>query len=143
MSLRQSRRSPRCARPERSDRSDRSDRSRRRFGVAAVGFASAVAAVCAVTVAGCGPPTSGLSAAELYGEHCARCHGRDGRGDPRALGLSPNADLSRSEILRQRSRGQIYLRITQGYGSMPAFSHKLERGDVELLVDYVLELEAH
>ena len=36
-----------------------------------------------------------------------------------------------------------WLRITQGYGSMPAFSHKLERGDVELLVDYVLELEAH
>ena len=59
------------------------------------------------------------------------------------LALSPNADLSRSELLRQRSRGQIYLRITQGYGSMPAFSHKLERGDVELLVDYVLELEAH
>jgi cytochrome c553 len=142
VSLRQSRRGPGCARSDRSDRPDRPDRSRRRFGVAAVGFASAVA-VCAVTVAGCGPPTSGLSAVELYGEHCARCHGRDGRGDPRALSLSPNADLSRSEILRQRSRGQIYLRITQGYGSMPAFSHKLERGDVELLVDYVLELEAH
>ena len=62
---------------------------------------------------------------------------------PRALGLSPNVDLSRSELLRQRSRGQIFLRITQGYGSMPAFSHKLERGDVELLVDYVLALEAH
>lgn len=117
----------------------------RRLGVSAVAFAAAIAAVsaAAVTFAGCGPPTSGLSAAELYGEHCARCHGDDGRGDPRALGLSPNVDLSRSELLRKRSRGQIFLRITQGYGSMPAFSHKLERGDVELLVDYVLALEAH
>jgi mono/diheme cytochrome c family protein len=92
-------------------------------------------------LAGCGPPTSGKSAAELYGEHCVRCHGADGRGDPRALALAPNADLSRSRLLERRARGRLYLRITQGYGSMPGFSHKLERGDVELLVDYLLELE--
>ncbi len=126
-------------------RARRPQRCGHRFGVSAGAFAGAIAAVsvAAVTFAGCGPPTSGLSAAELYGEHCARCHGDQGRGDPRALGLSPNVDLSRSELLRKRSRGQVFLRITQGYGSMPAFSHKLERGDVELLVDYVLELEAH
>jgi mono/diheme cytochrome c family protein len=123
----------------------RPQRCGRRLGAPVAAFAGAIAAVsvAAATFAGCGPPTSGLSAAELYGEHCARCHGDHGRGDPRALGLSPNVDLSRSELLRKRSRGQIFLRITQGYGSMPAFSHKLERGDVELLVDYVLELEAH
>lgn len=102
---------------------------------------AAVAITAALTLGGCGPPTSGKSAVELYGEHCARCHGEDGRGDPRVLGLSPNADLTRSAFLRERARGPIYLRITQGYGSMPAFAHKLERGDVNLLVDYVLELE--
>lgn len=99
-------------------------------------------AVLALAAAGCGAPTSGKSAAELYGEHCARCHGNDGRGDVRISALSPKVDLSRSAIVARRARGPIYLRITQGYGSMPAFSHKLERGDVDLLVDYVLELEA-
>lgn len=96
----------------------------------------------ALAVAGCGAPNSGKSGAELYAEHCTRCHGADGRGDPRALGLSPNSDLTRSNLVRRRARGPIYLRITQGYGSMPGFAHKLERGDVDLLVDYVLELES-
>ncbi|MEO8196239.1 MAG: cytochrome c [Thermoanaerobaculia bacterium] len=105
--------------------------------------AAGIAALAvALTVAGCGAPTSGKSAAELYGEHCTRCHGADGRGDPRALSLSPNSDLTRSRLVRRRARGPIFLRITQGYGSMPGFAHKLERGDVDLLVDYVLELEA-
>ncbi len=98
--------------------------------------------VLALAVAGCGPPTSGKTGAELYGEHCARCHGADGQGDPRTLSLSPNSDLTRSQLVHRRARGPIYLRITQGYGSMPGFAHKLERGDVDLLVDYVLELEA-
>lgn len=104
-------------------------------GIGALALAGAV-------LSGCGSPTSGKSAVELYTEHCARCHGADGHGDPRALALAPNSDLSRSQLVRRRARGPIYLRITQGSGSMPAFGHKLERGDVELLVDYVLELEA-
>lgn len=98
----------------------------------------ALALVLAMSAA-CGAPTSGKSAAELYGEHCARCHGDEGRGDPRALALSPNSNLRRSALIRARARGPIFLRISQGYGSMPAFSHKLERGDIDLLVDYVLE----
>jgi len=102
----------------------------------------AALALAALAAQGCGAPTSGKSAAELYGEHCSRCHGSDGRGAPRVLTLSPNADLTRSSLVQSRARGPIHLRITQGYGSMPAFSHKLELGDVDLLVDYVLELEA-
>ena len=85
------------------------------------------------------PLAGGLLAALAL---AARCHGSDGRGDPRVLTLSPNADLTRSSLVQSRARGPIHLRITQGYGSMPAFSHKLELGDVDLLVDYVLELEA-
>jgi mono/diheme cytochrome c family protein len=103
---------------------------------------AAAALAIALGVGGCGAPTSGKSAAELYGEHCTRCHGADGRGDPRALTLSPNSDLTRSVLIRKRARGPIFLRITQGYAAMPGFAHKLERGDVDLLVDYVLQLEA-
>lgn len=86
----------------------------------------------------CGPPTSGRTAAELFGEHCARCHGAEGRGEPAALSLSPALDLTRSTMVRRRARGLIFQRISDGYGSMPGFSHKLPRGDVDLLLEFVL-----
>jgi len=112
------------------------DRLGRRLGC----FCCALAT--AATVVGCGPPTSGRSALELYGEHCARCHGADGRGDPRVLGLSPNSDLTRSPLVRRKARGPIFQTISQGADGMPAFGHKLELGDTELLIDYVLALPA-
>jgi mono/diheme cytochrome c family protein len=86
----------------------------------------------------CGSPSSGRPAADLYAEYCARCHGEDGRGEPRQLQLDPNLDLRKSVVVARGARGLIYQRITRGYGSMPAFGHKLERGDVEALVDFVL-----
>jgi mono/diheme cytochrome c family protein len=119
-------------------------RQERRAAVAGLATVATIATIAIATLgglAGCGSPTSGKSAVELYDEHCLRCHGADGHGDPRAVALAPLADLSRSLLVQKKARGPIYLRITQGYGAMPGFSHKLERGDVELLIDYVLELE--
>ncbi|MEO8277100.1 MAG: cytochrome c [Thermoanaerobaculia bacterium] len=104
------------------------------------GILALAATLSTLAIAGCGPPTSGKTAVALYTENCARCHGADGRGDPRQVGLAPASDLSRSALIRAQARGPIYLRITQGYGSMPAFSYKLERGDIELLVDYVMAI---
>ncbi len=88
----------------------------------------------------CGPPTSGKPAAELWVENCARCHGAAGEGNPAQIGLDPKVDLTASAMVAGRARGLIYQRISYGYGAMPGFEHKLERGDVELLVDYVLRL---
>lgn len=105
-------------------------------------FRRLVAALGAVTLAAaCGSPSSGKPADQLYAENCLRCHGDDGRGDPRQLTLAPNLDLTRSVMVARGARGLIFQRITQGYGSMPAFGHKLQRGDVELLVDFVLNFQ--
>jgi len=43
-------------------------------------------------------------------------------------------------MVAARASGLIYQRIAWGYGTMPGFAHKLERGDLELLVDFVLRL---
>lgn len=103
------------------------------------GAAAAIAMLLGVAGAlACGSPSSGRAAADLYTEHCARCHGEDGRGEKRLLHLDPNLDLRRSIVVARGARGLIYQRIARGYGSMPAFGHKLERGDVEALVDFVL-----
>lgn len=90
---------------------------------------------------GCGAPSSGRSGKDLYAELCVRCHGDDGRGDPRQLTLAPALDLTRSVMVARGARGLIYQRISLGYGTMPAFGHKLERGDIQALVDFVLEFQ--
>mgnify|MGYP003542376728 CR=1 FL=1 len=71
---------------------------------------------------------------------CMACHGPSGEGNPAQIGLDPKVDLTASAMVAGRARGLIYQRISYGYGAMPGFEHKLERGDVELLVDYVLRL---
>lgn len=104
--------------------------------------ASRAAALLALAgaAAACGPPTSGKPVAELWSENCAQCHGAEGTGHPGWKGTDPKVDLTVSALARQDARGLIFQRIAYGYGTMPGFAHKLERGDLELLTQYVVEL---
>ncbi|HXO22885.1 MAG TPA: cytochrome c [Thermoanaerobaculia bacterium] len=90
-------------------------------------------------LAGCGEPDD-RTAEELYPKYCARCHGKDGKGDPRNVNLYPNLDLTHSKLTGKGSRGILYRRIAQGYGPMPGFSHRLSTEEMERLVDYSLKL---
>ena len=90
----------------------------------------------------CGPPTSGKPVGELWREQCSQCHAEDGRGLPAWRGLAPRVDLTASELVREDARGLVFQRIAYGYGSMPGFGHKLERGDLELLTQFVFDLQA-
>ncbi|KAB2961857.1 MAG: cytochrome c [Thermoanaerobaculia bacterium] len=102
----------------------------------------AVAALIAAVAAalGCGAPVSGRPVEELWAENCVRCHAADGRGNPAQRPLDPGVDLGASKMVAARARALVFQRIAYGYGGMPGFSHKLERGDLELLVDFVLRL---
>ena len=97
---------------------------------------AALAMILAVPLAACGPRER--NAAALYRGYCVRCHGADGRGDPRSIGLYPNLDLTSAPLVRHRVRGAIYNRIAEGYGPMPGFAHRLEPQEIEALVDYTL-----
>jgi mono/diheme cytochrome c family protein len=112
-------------------------RRARRAGILRTALATAVVAMPALSGA-CGSPSSGLSGDALYAEHCVRCHGDDGTGDPRQRRLAPGIDLTRSRLVSEGARGLIYQRISRGYGAMPGFAHKLERGDIETLTTHVL-----
>lgn len=105
--------------------------------------AGSVGALLAIALAAgaCGPPTSGESVEQLWSEHCQRCHGADGSGNPAQKGLDPGVDLTASKLVEKRARGLIYQRIAYGYQAMPAYSHKLERGDIQMLTEFVLGLE--
>lgn len=100
---------------------------------------AALAAAAAAFLA-CGAPVSGRPVEELWTENCVRCHGADGRGNPAQRSLDPGIDLGTSKMVATRASGLVFQRIAYGYGAMPGFAHKLERGDIELLVDFVLRM---
>lgn len=87
----------------------------------------------------CGPKAD-RTAEQLYPEYCARCHGADGRGDPRNVNLYPNEDLTRSRLTGQGAHLLIYRRIAEGYGPMPGFLHKLSAVEIGRLADYSMKL---
>jgi mono/diheme cytochrome c family protein len=91
-------------------------------------------------LAACGPPDSSRSPEELYPKYCARCHGADGKGDPRQVGLDPNLNLTTSKLVGKGAHLAIYNRIAQGYGPMPAFGHRLSPEEMNHLADYCLKL---
>lgn len=107
--------------------------SPRRFALALA--AALAAAACFGT---CGPPDD--SPEGLYREHCARCHGLDGRGNRRAVDAKPGLDLRRSDLLADGARDEVRRRIAEGEGTMPAFEDKLTPQQIETLVDLSFEL---
>lgn len=88
-------------------------------------------------------------AARLYAEHCASCHGLDGRGDgPSAAGLQPAATDLTAVRGEASTHPYIAFRIAEGgamfpyASSMPGYADTLDTTDRALLTDYVAELSA-
>ena len=99
-----------------------------------------VLSLLAAMLAACGPPTGDRSAAELYPKYCAKCHGTDGRGDPRQVSLYPNLNLTTSKLTGKGAHLAIYNRIAPGYGPMPGFGHRLSADEMNRLADYSMKL---
>ena len=78
----------------------------------------------------------------LYLEHCATCHGEDGRGDPRRQVLGKGLDLTRSRLLeRDLLAGPAVARTIRNGGElMPAYDHLLTPREVEAITAWVLTL---
>jgi mono/diheme cytochrome c family protein len=96
------------------------------------------AALALALAAGCGPRAP-LPASEAYERYCARCHGDDGRGDPKAVRLNPRLDLVRSLMVAQGEAELVRERIGDGRGAMPGFERKLSPGEIDALTAYTLE----
>ncbi len=88
--------------------------------------------------------TSIVQGAALFPEHCAMCHGADGRGDgPAAKGLPvPPADLTAGHLW-MHSDGELFWWLTHGIEApegglaMPAFANILSDDDRWRLIDYI------
>jgi mono/diheme cytochrome c family protein len=80
----------------------------------------------------------------LYRDHCAGCHGSDGRGDGPAAGVLPRppADLT-ARHLWMHPDGELFWWISHGIDGqggtklMPGFGHSLGEDGVWNVIDYV------
>lgn len=69
---------------------------------------------------------------EIYGADCATCHGEDGSGE--LLGSADFTDLREMDNLAPRD---LYLTVTQGRGSMPAWQSQLSQDERWAVIDYL------
>jgi len=69
---------------------------------------------------------------QIYSENCIACHGESGRS--MILGA---ADLSDLRFMANRTPSDLYLVITQGRGSMPAFQARLSQDERWDVIDYL------
>lgn len=69
---------------------------------------------------------------ELYESDCTACHGSDGSGE--LLGSADFTDLRQMDNLAPRD---LYLTVTQGRGSMPAWQSLLSQDERWAVIDYV------
>ncbi len=77
------------------------------------------------------PAAGGASdASALFADHCAGCHGADGKG-------GFGSDLSRSSYDYGKDAAAVKASIANGRGGkMPAFGDKLSSDEVDALVDF-------
>jgi mono/diheme cytochrome c family protein len=68
----------------------------------------------------------------LFDADCAACHGNDGTG--KVLGAADFTDLRLMDSLAPRD---LYLVVTQGKGSMPAWQERLTQTERWAVIDYV------
>lgn len=98
-----------------------------------VALASLVIVVSACSVS---RPGTGDTGEEIYQQLCANCHAEDLSGTPLGPPLGPGSDSA--------SQPDAFLQfaIVNGKGSMPSFESSLDEGQVELLIDYIREVQS-
>ena len=74
----------------------------------------------------------------LFNERCAKCHGRDGRGDT-VLGKMVRApDFTDETWWKEEKHDKRFIdSVTNGKDDMPAFGKKLSRHEISTLVTYL------
>ena len=86
-----------------------------------------------------GEPDGPATGAKLYQEHCAACHGNEGRGDgPLAASMKPSLGDLRIHVPVHKDT-EVYYFISQGLPgtAMPAYTGRLTEEEIWQLVDHL------
>lgn len=76
-------------------------------------------------------PTESYSK-QLYTLNCASCHGKDGK-----LGVAGAKDLSQTSLSDDEKKNVIL----KGQNGMPYFENRLEKEDVDSIIQYIKNFE--
>jgi len=84
-----------------------------------------------------------LKGKELYGIHCAPCHGLDGKGNGRVAGkfVPAPADISAGAKKARPPAGELFAVLDHGKNGMPAFRYDLTARERWLVVAYLETLK--
>jgi len=77
--------------------------------------------------------------AQTFQEHCAMCHGPDGRGDT-VIGKSAGIPDLHAAAVQQQSDEYLAEFIANGKGMMPPFKNSLNSEQIQALVGHVRAL---
>ena len=80
-------------------------------------------------------PANTETAASLYKEKCAACHGEDGSGT--VLGNRLHVKDLRSKEVQAQSSKVLTETVRAGKGLMPAFGTRLDSEQIQKLIEYV------
>jgi len=69
---------------------------------------------------------------EIYDAFCEECHGPEGRSQ-----ILNAADLSDQRFISQQSPSSLFLSVTRGRGSMPAFQARLSQDERWMVIEYL------
>jgi len=69
---------------------------------------------------------------EIYTSFCVECHGEDGRSQ-----ILDAADLSDQRFIAHQSPSTLYLSVTRGRGSMPAWQARLTQDERWMVIEYL------
>ena len=73
----------------------------------------------------------------VYRQHCARCHGADGRGETTSGKIYNTPNLTDAALHARFSDKELSAIITSGQGAMPGFKKNLSQAEIAALVTYV------
>ncbi|HXN23859.1 MAG TPA: cytochrome c [Candidatus Dormibacteraeota bacterium] len=88
---------------------------------------------------------AGLSAArDLYKDKCVKCHSETGKGDgvEAAMYSVKAADFTDASMMKQKTDGELFYKLSQGRRPMPSFKKQLADEQRWQLVNFLRTLAA-
>jgi mono/diheme cytochrome c family protein len=83
-------------------------------------------------------PSSIAAGKAIYRQHCLKCHGETGNGNPGYSKWNTKpADLTASKRMNRMADGELFWKINEGRRPMPSFKNKLTAQQCWQVVDYI------
>lgn len=98
---------------------------------------SAARALAAPQVKKAGHKGAAAKTESLYVQHCARCHGADGRGETNLGKLYNTPSLTDAGLHARFSNKELSAIINNGKAGMPSFKKTLSKAEIAALITYV------